>query len=85
MTVGNGILLLFCYLIGYRQFWRRHKRKVYITLGVVGSGYFLYKLYEAHRRKLSDLERELASERENDELIKAQLRISSWNIASCLL
>ena len=59
----------------YRDFWRRHKRKVYITLGVLGSGYFLYKLYDAHRRRISDLERELATERENDELVKAQLSI----------
>lgn len=42
-------------------------------MGVVGSGYLLYKLYDAHRRRLHALERELALQRENDELIKAQL------------
>ncbi|KAK3001401.1 hypothetical protein RJ639_022275 [Escallonia herrerae] len=57
-----------------REIWRRHKRNVYVTLGVFGSGYIFYKLYEAHRRRLSDLERELASERENDELLKAQMQ-----------
>ncbi|KAI3455756.1 hypothetical protein Pfo_012419 [Paulownia fortunei] len=56
------------------KFWRRHKRKVYVTLGVFGSGYLLYKLYDARRRKLSDLEKQLADERENDELIKAQIQ-----------
>ncbi|KAL3529207.1 hypothetical protein ACH5RR_008529 [Cinchona calisaya] len=62
------------------KFWRRHKRKVYVTLGVLGSGYFLYKLYDAHRRRISDLERELASERENDELIKSQMQTHFENI-----
>lgn len=62
------------------DFWRRHKRKVYVTLGVLGSGYFLYKLYDAHRRKISDLERELASERENDELIRAQMQEHFENV-----
>ncbi|KAF5941610.1 hypothetical protein HYC85_019252, partial [Camellia sinensis] len=56
------------------EIWKRHKKKVYFTIGVLGSGYLLYKLYDAHKRRLSDLERELAQERENDELIKAQLR-----------
>jgi peroxin-3 len=40
----------------------------------LGSGYFLCKLYNAHQQKLADLERELARQRANDELIKAQLR-----------
>ncbi|KAK4414213.1 Peroxisome biogenesis protein 3-2 [Sesamum alatum] len=56
------------------EFWRKHKRKVYVTLGVFGSGYLLYKLYDARRRKLSDLEKELADERQNEELIKAQIQ-----------
>ncbi|XP_027123884.1 peroxisome biogenesis protein 3-2-like [Coffea arabica] len=62
------------------DFWRRHKRKVYITLGVLGSGYFLYKLYDAHSRRISDLERELATERENDELVKAQMQEHFENV-----
>lgn len=57
-----------------RDFWRRHKRKVYVTAGVLGSGYVLYKLYAAHRKRISELECELESRREIDELIKAQLR-----------
>ncbi|KAL3512198.1 hypothetical protein ACH5RR_024915 [Cinchona calisaya] len=62
------------------EFWRSHKRKIYYTLGIFGSGYFLYKLYDAHTRRISDLERELASERENDELIKAQMQAHFENI-----
>ncbi|KZV46518.1 peroxisome biogenesis protein 3-2 [Dorcoceras hygrometricum] len=56
------------------EFWRRHKRKVYLTLGVFGSGYLLYKLYDARRSRLNDLEKQDADERENDELIKAQIQ-----------
>ncbi|XP_073134495.1 peroxisome biogenesis protein 3-2 [Henckelia pumila] len=56
------------------EFWRRHKRKVYITLGVFGSGYLLYKLYDVRRCRLNDLEKQDADERENDELIKAQIQ-----------
>ncbi|KAG4111829.1 hypothetical protein ERO13_D13G126266v2 [Gossypium hirsutum] len=56
-----------------RDLWRRHRRKVLVTVGVLGSGYLLYKLYDAHKRRLIDLERQLANERENDEFIKAQI------------
>ncbi|KAL6973594.1 peroxisomal membrane protein pex32 [Sarracenia purpurea var. burkii] len=62
------------------DFWRRHKRKIYLTLGVVGSGYLLYKLYDAYRRRLSDPERELAGDHENDEHIKAQMQAHFENI-----
>ncbi|GFZ11612.1 peroxin 3 [Actinidia rufa] len=61
-------------------FWKRHRRKVYLTLGVFGSGYLAYKLYDSHRRRLSDLERQLAGERENEELIKAQMQAHFENI-----
>jgi len=44
-----------------------------VTAGCLGSGYLLYKLYNSHTRRLADLERELAHERENDEIIKTQL------------
>ncbi|CAA7048192.1 unnamed protein product [Microthlaspi erraticum] len=57
-----------------RGFWKKHRRKVFVTAGCLGSGYLLYKLYISHTRKLADLERELANERENDELIKTQMR-----------
>ncbi|KAF9625597.1 hypothetical protein IFM89_024370 [Coptis chinensis] len=56
------------------NFWRRNKRKVFVTVGLLGSGYVLYKLYNGHRQRLLDLERELERERETDELIKAQLQ-----------
>lgn len=46
---------------------------MYVTLGLLGSGYILYKLYDARRRRLSDLEKQLAHEKENEELVKAQL------------
>lgn len=49
---------------------------MYVTLGVCGSGYLLYKLYDASRRRLNDLEKQLADERENEELIKSQLRLT---------
>ncbi|XP_016474110.1 peroxisome biogenesis protein 3-2-like [Nicotiana tabacum] len=62
------------------EFWRRHKRKVYVTLGVIGSGYLLFKLYDGHRRRLSDLERELADERRNEELIRSQVKAHFENI-----
>ncbi|KAA8541319.1 hypothetical protein F0562_025282 [Nyssa sinensis] len=62
------------------EFWSRHRRKVYTTLGVLGSGYLFYKLYDAHRRRVSDLERQLAGERQNDELIKAQMQEHFENI-----
>lgn len=68
-------LICFCVFLGLiRDFWRRHKRKVYVTLGVVGSGYALYRLYDAHTSRLRELEAELAVIRDNDERIKAQLR-----------
>ncbi|XP_073281917.1 peroxisome biogenesis protein 3-2-like isoform X2 [Primulina huaijiensis] len=56
------------------EFWRRHKRKVYVTLGFFGSGYLFYKLYDARRSRLNDLEKQCVVERENDELIKAQIQ-----------
>ena len=58
---------------GYRDFWRRHKRKIFVSAGVLGTGYVLYKLYNAHRQRLDVLERELANERTRvDELVKEQ-------------
>ncbi|OVA01364.1 Peroxin-3 [Macleaya cordata] len=63
-----------------RDFWRRHKRKVFVSVGVLGSGYVLYKLYGAHKQRLFDLEKELEVERETNELIKAQLQAHFENI-----
>ncbi|XP_024006039.1 peroxisome biogenesis protein 3-2 [Eutrema salsugineum] len=63
-----------------RGFWRKHRRKVFVTAGCLGSGYLLYKLYNSHTRRLADLERELANERENDELIKTQMKAHFENI-----
>ncbi|KAF3437207.1 hypothetical protein FNV43_RR19960 [Rhamnella rubrinervis] len=61
-------------MLSLRDFWRRHRRKIFVTAGVLGSGYLLHKLYNAHRQRLAVLERELESERQNDELIKAQMQ-----------
>lgn len=47
---------------------------MYATLGVLGSGYVLYKLYGSIKRRARDLEMALAMERENDKLIKAQMQ-----------
>ena len=44
-----------------------------MTAGCLGSGYLLYKLYNSHTRRLADLQRQLANDREHDENIKAQL------------
>ncbi|XP_015059546.1 peroxisome biogenesis protein 3-2-like [Solanum pennellii] len=62
------------------EFWRRYRRKAYVTLGVLGSGYFLYKLYDRHRRKLSDLHTELEQERRSDELIKFLVKAHFENV-----
>ncbi|XP_057950618.1 peroxisome biogenesis protein 3-2-like isoform X1 [Malania oleifera] len=66
-------------MLSLRDFWRRHRRKFIITAGVLGGGYILYKLNDAHRR-LSELDKELTRERENDELIKAQMQVHFENI-----
>ncbi|XP_015581101.2 peroxisome biogenesis protein 3-2 isoform X1 [Ricinus communis] len=67
-------------MLSLRDFWRRHRRKIIIASGVLGSGYFLYKLYNAHKCRLAELERELASNREHDELINAQVLAHFENI-----
>lgn len=64
----NGLL---AYVRGNRNFWRRYRRTAFVTVGVLGSGYLLYKLYNARRHKVAVLERELA---EREKFIKAQLR-----------
>lgn len=45
---------------------------MFVALGVFGSGYVIYKLHDAHRRRISDLERQLEGERQVEELVKAQ-------------
>ncbi|KAL1221643.1 Peroxisome biogenesis protein 3-1 [Cardamine amara subsp. amara] len=63
-----------------RGFWSKHRRKILVTTSCLGSGYLLYKLYNVHTRKLADLERELANERENDNIIKTQMKAHFENI-----
>ncbi|XP_021803245.1 peroxisome biogenesis protein 3-2 [Prunus avium] len=68
-------------MLSLRGFWRRHRRKLYVTAGVLGSGYLLYKLYNAHRQRLADLDTELEHERDrNEEIIKAQMQAHFENI-----
>ncbi|GAB4860994.1 hypothetical protein Ancab_036154 [Ancistrocladus abbreviatus] len=61
-------------MLSLRDFWRRHRRKIYVTLGVLGGGYLLHKFYDAHKHRVLELERELAGEQEKDERIKAQMQ-----------
>lgn len=63
-------------LLLFRDFWRRHRRKFFITAGAFGSGYLFYKLYDSHKshkHRLEVQERELTLQREREEHIKAQL------------
>ncbi|CAL9043180.1 unnamed protein product [Musa banksii] len=67
-------------MLSLRGFWSRHRRRILISLGVLGSGYLVYKLYESHSRRLSELERQLDGARRVDELIKNQLQAHFENI-----
>lgn len=67
-------------MFSVRDFWRRHRRKIFLSVGVVGGGYCLYKLYGAHRQRLDALEMELDVQRQTDELIKAQMQAHFENI-----
>ncbi|KAL6183263.1 hypothetical protein ACLB2K_044674 [Fragaria x ananassa] len=70
-------------MLSFRGFWRRHKRKVLVTTGVLGGGYLLYKLYNAHTQRLADLEAELAREQESsDDLLKAKMQAHFESIQS---
>ncbi|KAJ4713488.1 Peroxisome biogenesis 3-2-like protein [Melia azedarach] len=57
-------------MLSLRDLWRRHRRKIFVTAGILGGGYFLYKLYDAQQR-VADLERQ---QRQHDELVKAQMQ-----------
>ncbi|KAF5734020.1 Peroxin 3 isoform 1 [Tripterygium wilfordii] len=67
-------------MLSLRNLWRRHRRKILVTAGVVGGGYFLYKLYSDYGRRAADLEKKMERQRINDELIKAQLQAHFKNI-----
>lgn len=51
-----------------------------MSLGLCGGGYVLYKFYDAYTKRISELERQLADEQENDELLKAQMQMHFENI-----
>lgn len=76
---------MFFKLLYFRDFWRRHRRKFFITTGVVGSGYLLYKLYNDQKRKRDELERELALQSADEEFIKAQLSAIFGLIFFCFI
>ncbi|KAK8949473.1 Peroxisome biogenesis protein 3-2 [Platanthera zijinensis] len=61
-------------MLSPRGLWNRHRRKVIIALGALGSGYVIYKLYDVHRTRVAELERQIEGAREVDELIKSQLQ-----------
>ncbi|XP_031476861.1 peroxisome biogenesis protein 3-2-like [Nymphaea colorata] len=67
-------------MLPLRDFWRKHKRKVYVSIGILGSGYVLYKLYDSQRERIAALERELEKQHEADERIKAQMQASFASI-----
>ncbi|KAJ1394220.1 Peroxin-3 [Sesbania bispinosa] len=67
-------------MLSVRDLWRRHRRKIFLSVGVFGGGYFLYKLYGSHRQRLQALERELEVQRESEEFIKAQMQAHFENI-----
>ncbi|XP_040998767.1 peroxisome biogenesis protein 3-2-like [Juglans microcarpa x Juglans regia] len=64
-------------MLSLRNFWRRYRRTAFVTVGVLGSGYFLYKLYNAKRHRVAVLERELA---EREKFVKAQMQAHFDNI-----
>lgn len=61
------------------ELWRRHRRKVFVSLGVVGGGYALYKLYSAHRDRYLELEVVRERQQVAEEIIKNQLRSSIFD------
>lgn len=67
-------------MLSVRDFWRRHRRKIFLSAGVLGGGYCLYKLYGAHRQRLHSLERELQLQRETEDLMKSQMQAHFENI-----
>ncbi|KAK1280473.1 Peroxisome biogenesis protein 3-2 [Acorus gramineus] len=69
-------------MFSLRGFWRRHRRKIIVTAGVLGSGYAIYTLYEAYKQRVSDLVTELESEREIAELFRTRLQNHFENIQS---
>ena len=58
---------------GISGFWRRHKKKVLVTLGALGTGYAVYKFYDSQRQKILRLERRYDEERRAEEILKDQL------------
>ncbi|KAJ8773112.1 hypothetical protein K2173_028289 [Erythroxylum novogranatense] len=72
--------MLSLFFTGLSHFWRRHRRKILLSAGFLGGGYLLYNTYNAHKRSLADLERNLARQREHEDLIKAQMQTHFENI-----
>lgn len=56
------------------SFWRRYKRKIFVAVSALGCGYAIYKLYNIHRQKVLQLERESEGERQAEALLKTRLQ-----------
>lgn len=63
-------------MLSLRALWNRHKRKAYVSLGLFGAGYLVYKLYDSQRNRILELERQL----EADNAVKIQLQTHYDNI-----
>ncbi|KAJ3709315.1 hypothetical protein LUZ61_013020 [Rhynchospora tenuis] len=79
--ITRGDNLLNENIILNRALWGSHKRKVMISLGVLGSGYFVYKIYDGYRRKITNKEiMEFDTDKAVDEAIRSQLEALFENI-----
>ena len=55
-----------------KGFWARHRWKMLLSLGVAGAGYAAYSLYDAHQRRLLQVQQRQIEEQAADELVKNQ-------------
>uniref|UniRef100_A0A1D1XMM1 Peroxisome biogenesis protein 3-1 n=1 Tax=Anthurium amnicola TaxID=1678845 RepID=A0A1D1XMM1_9ARAE len=63
-----------------RGLWTRHRRRIFVSVGVLGAGYAVYRLYASHRQRVLELELQCEGKRRADELVKAQLQAHFLNI-----
>ncbi|GLJ49204.1 hypothetical protein SUGI_1038690 [Cryptomeria japonica] len=57
-----------------RAFINRHRRKLFFTAGILGTGYALYRVYFAQKERMLALEREEEAQCQADELVENRLR-----------
>ncbi|KAI7726089.1 hypothetical protein M8C21_024702, partial [Ambrosia artemisiifolia] len=53
---------------------------IYVSVGVCGGGYILYKFYDAYTNRISQLQQQLADDQQNEDLLKAQMQMHFENI-----